>query len=620
MSTRTFKLISFTSLFFSVTLPVYLQEETEILHLYTYIDNIKVEQRQVFQAEDIQRSNTESLPSFLQSAGIQILSYGAYGLESKPSIRGFTDETIRVIIDGICVNNAQYGTFDFTSINLQDVERIEIVRGGFTEGISDEGAVGGAIYITTKKQTIGHHLNWNTCIKSFLNQNYPIDTISQHLGYSGQLSANNFLKVSAQATWAQNKYQFKNYRGNLSTRENSSTIDGNGDIRFSHYFKDGNSLSIAESFYAGNKECPGPENSTSPGVQKDYNNRFSVSLFQPAVISGLKMEHNLAWLSNNRIYEEKTDYSTHYVNTFTYASYFDFYKLDFFEQTAGFTFDAVHLNSTNDGIHNQFSGTIKETSTFNLGNNFNIVLPLSVKFCGANYEFIPKAGLKFNSSHIDISLNGYRMIQFPNMDDLYWDSNGFHGNPNLSAENGWGTEFTVNIHTFWLPLSFCTFINYYKNKIQWSNTSGKWQPENVASAFYLGFNLSSKKSFFNGFITIQGSAEYLYTELRDKSNKLTYKKKIMWTPDLVFSASITFNAKWFSLTFEDNYTGKRYTSNLNTNSMDPYSLLNANLTINANDHIKPYLRLDNILDVSYKAVDNYPMPGISTTIGLKATF
>ena len=85
------------------------------------------------------------------------------------------------------------------------------------------------------------------------------------------------------------------------------------------------------------------------------------------------MEHNLAWLSNNRIYEEKTDYSTHYVNTFTYASYFDFYKLDFFEQTAGFTFDAVHLNSTNDGIHNQFSGTIKETSTFNLGNNFNIV-------------------------------------------------------------------------------------------------------------------------------------------------------------------------------------------------------------------------------------------------------
>ena len=86
-------------------------------------------------------------------------------------------------------------------------------------------------------------------------------------------------------------------------------------------------------------------------------------------------------------------------NTFTYASYFDFYKLDFFEQTAGFTFDAVQLNSTNDGIHNQFSGTIKETSTFNLGNNFNIVLPLSVKFCGANYEFIPKAGIKFNSSH-----------------------------------------------------------------------------------------------------------------------------------------------------------------------------------------------------------------------------
>ena len=83
-------------------------------------------------AEELEAAHYEDLSDVVERAGLQVLSYGPYGLESKPSIRGFTDETVRVVIDGICVNNAQYGTFDFSSINLSAVERIEIVRGGFT--------------------------------------------------------------------------------------------------------------------------------------------------------------------------------------------------------------------------------------------------------------------------------------------------------------------------------------------------------------------------------------------------------------------------------------------------------------------------------------------------------
>ena len=157
-------------------------------HLYTYINSGIVEQRLSYTREEIERTNAESITSFFQAAGIQILSYGAYGLESKPSVRGFTDETVRVVIDGICVNNAQYGTFDFSTINTADIEKIEIVKGGFTEQVSDEGAVGGAIYITTKKQTLGHHFSADSSVKSFLNKNSPFDTFCQKFGYSGQLS------------------------------------------------------------------------------------------------------------------------------------------------------------------------------------------------------------------------------------------------------------------------------------------------------------------------------------------------------------------------------------------------------------------------------------------------
>ena len=56
-------------------------------HLYTYINSGIVEQRQSYTREEIERTNAESITSFFQAAGIQILSYGAYGLESKPSVR-----------------------------------------------------------------------------------------------------------------------------------------------------------------------------------------------------------------------------------------------------------------------------------------------------------------------------------------------------------------------------------------------------------------------------------------------------------------------------------------------------------------------------------------------------
>jgi outer membrane receptor protein involved in Fe transport len=125
-------------------------QEITLPPIFTYIEDSLVEQKEVLTAEDISRANVTDLPSLLSSAGIQILSYGAYGLEQKPSMRGFTDETVRVIIDGICVNNPQYGTFDFTSLNLEDIERIEIVRGGFTESVSDEGAAHHTVLVCFK--------------------------------------------------------------------------------------------------------------------------------------------------------------------------------------------------------------------------------------------------------------------------------------------------------------------------------------------------------------------------------------------------------------------------------------------------------------------------------------
>ena len=617
-------------------------QEIELPHIYTYIDSPVVEQRQTYDSEELEQMHVESLAELLKSAGVQILSYGTYGLEQKPSIRGFTDET--VIIDGVCVNNEQYGTFDFSTINIDDIESIEIVRGGFTESVSDEGAVGGAIYITTKKQSLGHHFQSDSMIKSFFNLNCPVDTFMQSLGYNGQVGENSFLKVNAKGVFANNRFLFKKYQQRLTERTNSEVIDGNGNVNYEHFFGNGNLFAINNLFYIGNKNAPGSANSSIIGLQKDCNNILSFQIIQPQLADGIQLENVVSWQSSNRNYSETStsksispekkkeleeNISKHFVNTFKYAGTGSFYKWNHFSDSVGLTFEYTNLNSTDDGLHNQFSGTLKNTAKIDWGlsdkTQLVLTIPLAARFCNKNFAFTPKLGIGLETPHINFYLDGYRMTQFPTMDDLYWDSNGYHGNPDLIPESGWGGDFTTNVHNVWLPFSVCVFSNYYENKIKWSYVSDTWTPQNVASAFYLGVDFNFEKSFWQDRIIIKGNCEYLYTKLLNKGSS-EYGNKIMWTPDFVGSLTLQCNfpkTEHFpktTLIADVNYTGKRYVSNLNISYLKPYIIVNLAVQSTFNKaawEFVPYLRLDNLLNTSYESIENYPMPGISISVGCK---
>ena len=104
------------------------ENPAQIIELQTIIAEIKepqIEQKQILTQEEIQQKNPTDLIELLETMGIQIKGYGSYGSASAPSIRGFTGSTIKVVIDGICVNSAQNGTFDFSSLNVENISKIE---------------------------------------------------------------------------------------------------------------------------------------------------------------------------------------------------------------------------------------------------------------------------------------------------------------------------------------------------------------------------------------------------------------------------------------------------------------------------------------------------------------
>lgn len=643
-------------LFFS---PIYAQDAQIVLpDITTYIYS-SVEQKLVITAEEIEAAHYENLPELVERCGIQMLSYGPYGMEQKASIRGFTDETVRVVIDGICVNNAQYGTFDLSSINLAAVEKIEIVRGGFTEGVEDEGSVAGVIYITMKKLELKKSLNTEAALKTFFDFPQVLDSGFGKIAFAAPLGENTFLNTSGTFNYAANRYKYKLNKskslcdgpfgaditigkdggfykgkdGTFYTEEHAGVIDGHANAYLTHYFGDGNYFCFGDIFYGGYKNTPGAVNAKDQGLQQDYNNNFSFTLWNPGVSKLFNLKNNIVWLCNNRFYENMvgTENSRHFINTIKYTGTVDFTSLagGHLQQTAGLSADFTNLESTNDGNHIQFSGVIKETSKIAAGGGWSFSIPLAAKFCvndnNTNFAFVPKAGVSWEKEILRVCADVYRMVQFPNMDDLFWEGVGFHGNPDLIPESGWGADLGFMLNKIsagsgrrqaLMNGGITLFCDYYKDKIKW----GSGTTENLSSAFYFGIDFNFEAEFFQGFWSLALNGEYLYNRLLDESNKYTYGKQIMWTPDFVCNLTTALHFELADVSLSATYTGCRYKDNMNLYYLKPYVLMNLNIEgAPINGKYVPYLKIDNLLNWQYQSVDGFAMPGISLTIGARYT-
>lgn len=82
--------------------------------------------------------------------GVSVSRTGTYAGLTQVRIRGSEANHVLVLIDGIEANPAVTGEFDFSHLLVEDIERIEIIRGP-QSGLYGSTAIGGVINIVTKK-------------------------------------------------------------------------------------------------------------------------------------------------------------------------------------------------------------------------------------------------------------------------------------------------------------------------------------------------------------------------------------------------------------------------------------------------------------------------------------
>jgi outer membrane receptor for Fe3+-dicitrate len=108
----------------------------------------------IISARDLRVNNVQNIGEALQRVpGVSIRNYGGFGDMKTISIRGSSSGQVLILLDGQRLNNAQSGEVDLSTIPLEGVERIEVVRGS-ASAIYGADAVGGVINIITKSGSV----------------------------------------------------------------------------------------------------------------------------------------------------------------------------------------------------------------------------------------------------------------------------------------------------------------------------------------------------------------------------------------------------------------------------------------------------------------------------------
>ena len=162
----------------------------------------------VITREDIERRAPFSLPELLRGMpGVAVASNGGPGKVASTFLRGTDSDHALVLVDGIRIGSATSGGAAFQDIPVEQIERIEIVRGPFSS-LYGADALGGVIHIFTRRPHDSFDPSFNIGAG-----NYGTQRLGAGIGGRGETS-------DGKGGWYQLHAAYENTDGYNSYRDN----------------------------------------------------------------------------------------------------------------------------------------------------------------------------------------------------------------------------------------------------------------------------------------------------------------------------------------------------------------------------------------------------------------
>ena len=573
---------------------------SQIPSLVKIITDREIEERHVASVSDLLRD----------VAGLDVIQYGGPGQITSVFIRGAESKHTLVLIDGVRVNSPTVGGFDFANLAVDNIERIEIIKGPLSTLYGSD-AIGGVIHILTKRgRTSSGMVSFEG--GSFGTSREVISTEVKKDKYDLSLAASRMDTEgfsAAKAGSEKDGYQNTTISSRISISPTAMTR-----------------IDITAHLTETKTDLDGSATDDDPNYQQQQRgNVMGITIATP--LSG-KWEQKLSVSS-----------SADHIITLDEDTPFHRYQIDTGIKTVDWqqNFQAEEGNQLTFGYEwKQNEGTVKDAYSKSFSNQALYLQDL--RGLGTPVQLL--TGVRWDDSSIYESAVTYRVgmsylqtegvkwhaqygtgFKGPNLNDLFWP---LVGNPELAPEksSGWEVGFEQTISD-----SFSISLNYYKNVfddlIQWiCDSSFNCIPQNRAKTDSNGIETDIAWRLSH-MIQIEGN--YTYNDTEDKESHFYLQRRPLNKYMVAFRLNpdgrgqITVNFKhigkrveWTDIDFDGTPDQQ--------NPLSAYSKVDLLGSYRIGKTTELFGRIENLFDKKYEEAKGYSTPGFSSYGGLKMSF
>lgn len=579
------------------------------------IDSSRLDNHSHFFLNDLLRDAT---PLFIKE-------YGA-GLTATASFRGTSAGHTQVEWNGININDPMLGQTDFSLIPAGFIDDVLVSFGGASMDLGS-GAIGGIINLETepvwRRQTVidiapgtGSYGRYNGLVKvSTGNEN--LQTVTKAFM---SVAENNFRYLDSESTVP----EWKN-------REHNRVIQ-NSFMQEIYFRKASGTLSGRVWYQSAFRNLPGSVTYGYTGEkQKDESLRTMLSY--DAIKDRREFFGSAAWMRTVMSYSSFYDTagSANIVNTLVLKGGLNF-PLKNYADVRIVLNDELNLVESNyySGNVNHNNASLTVSAERKKGKRFGGAILLRQTLddktilapdfsVGCEFRTIP------GEEHY-LKLNVSRNSKMPSLNDRFWNPG---GNPDLLNEHAYSIEAGYKVENkiggaFKVASELNYFNNYIRNMIHWYPESEYiWVAGNIGSANTSGIESSASVSFISRRLSLVLDADYSFTNARDVSSSDASGRQMIYIPKHYANLTLQIAYNNFYSVWMTNYTGRTYTTADNTEFLNAYSInsLTGGYRISFKEnHADIRLKIDNLFNVSYQTIADYPRPGRSYFLVISLRF
>ncbi len=579
----------------------------------------------VVSGKDLRLRTSSDLGELLGSVpGVLLQSYGGLGDIQTLSIRGSTASQVLILLDGQRLNSTQSGEIDLSTLPLESVQRVEVVRGSASAQYGAD-AMGGVVNIITgdNSDVDGVRLSAGTTIGSFGTRGANVGAALGGTGISGS--------VFYRYLQSDNDFSYTGADGTESLRRNadllSHVVTGRLETRLN---ETGSRITLSGEYLHQESGDPGSMLFPLSRARKLTRNVLgSLNVEQPLGAHLLSVQPFLQVLRFGYTDPDNPFSSNDNRNTAAGAEINDIVSVsDRFLLTGGYSYrsDRYTGNSLGGahvrGSHGLYVQADLRPVGFTNSSPWSLCLVPAVRWDQSNdfgSAVSPKIGFTASTgSEFRLTLKGNAGLSFraPTFNDLYWPFDGYTaGNPSLSPERSRDFDAGLSLSLkgdAQLRAGMTYFRNNVRDLILWArNQNSVWSPSNVGRATIDGVESSVQFSLVPGVIRLGWSLSTLRAVNR-ADDPTVNGKTIPYRPSAMNKVNIVLTQGNVELTGELVAMSRRFTDEQNTSSLPPVHTIDISLGYRVpigSSSVSFLLLGKNLENVQYETIDGYPLPG-----------